>query len=39
MRLHEEEFGEKLTLEEGREIASRLVALYEVLCRLLSRGE
>ena len=35
MRLYEEDFGEKLTMEEAREIVTRLVALYEVLCSRL----
>ena len=35
MELYREDFGEELTIEEAREITSRLVELYRVLCRPL----
>lgn len=31
MQLYKEDFGKELTLEEGREVASRLLSLYQVL--------
>ena len=36
IQLYEEDFGETLTMEEAREIVTRLMALYEVLCSPLS---
>jgi hypothetical protein len=33
--LYKDDFGETLTIEEAREMASALVALYELLCRRL----
>jgi hypothetical protein len=38
IQIHKEEFGEGLTVAEAREIASRLVMLYEVLCRPLPKA-
>jgi len=35
IRLYEAEFGVPLSLEEAREMASRVVSLYEVLSRPL----
>ena len=39
VRLYEKEIGEKLSLDEGREILSRLVTLYQALCRPLPRTD
>jgi len=36
IQLYEDEFGESLSLEEAREMASRLVSPYEVLSRPLA---
>jgi hypothetical protein len=33
IRLYREDFGEELSIGEARVIATRLVTLYEVLCR------
>lgn len=38
MQLYQEDFGEELTLEQGREIATRLIALYEVLSNRLPQS-
>jgi len=35
IQLYREDFGEELTIEEAREITSRLVELYRALCRPL----
>ena len=35
IEIYKTDFGEELSIEEAREIASGLVALYEVLCRPL----
>ena len=38
-RLHYEVFGEEIGTEEAREIASRLLFLYEQLAKLASKYE
>jgi hypothetical protein len=39
IRIYKEDFGEELTVADARGLLSRLLALYQMICRPLPPGE